>query len=165
LDLRKKKERKNMNNNKIKVGYYKLRSTAVEPKYSTKNSACFDIYTALEDPNSGIELYPGDIKLIPTGLVFDIPDNYSIRLHLRSSIGLNTKLRLANQEGVIDSDYTKETCIMLENTSKTNVEIILNNQRLVQGEIVPLYQATFEETNELIEQKTDRIGGFGSTGK
>jgi dUTPase len=52
---------------------------------------------------------------------------------------------------------------MLYNASADEV-VIKNGDRIAQGELVKTYTYSIEETKEIPEQKTDRVGGFGSTG-
>jgi dUTP pyrophosphatase len=42
---------------------------------------------------------PQERALIPTGLIFDIPEGYSIRIHPRSGMALKYGLILANCRG------------------------------------------------------------------
>ena len=52
---------------------------------------------------------------------------------------------------------------MLYNVSADEV-LIENGERIAQGELVKTYSYSIEETVDVPEQKTDRVGGFGSTG-
>ena len=167
--------------------YYKLHDEVIDPRFATDGSACFDICAYLDKPitfyrmnnhkeqrNSEtvqwsdieelqISILPADRVLIPTGLVFDIPEGYSIRIHPRSSISLKRGLSLTNGEGIIDSDYYHETYIMLTNTSADEVRI-KHGERVAQGELIKTEVYTLEETIDIPTQTTQRVGGFGSTG-
>ena len=113
----------------------------------------------------GIDIPTGCRALVPTGLIFDIPDDYSLRLHVRSSTGGKMGLMLSNSQGIVDPDYTDEMFLLLTNTNKYPVTIF-SGDRLAQGEFVKLdNKFEFEETLGKLYQKTDRTGGFGSTGK
>ena len=111
----------------------------------------------------GIHLMPGDRALVPTGLIFNIPENHSVRIHTRSSISLKKGLILTNSEGIIDSDYYHQTFIMLYNSSADEVRIY-HGDRIAQGELVQTYNYDLEQTDNIPEQKTTRVGGFGATG-
>ena len=110
----------------------------------------------------GFDLYPGERCLVPTGLFFDIPSGYSIRLHTRSSVSLKKGLTMPNGEGIIDADYYHQTFIMLYNASADEVRI-WHGEKLAQGELVRNECYELTETEIQPEQKTDRVGGFGST--
>jgi len=161
--------------------FYKLNPDAKAPVFATEGSACFDIHASLIDGellgfftaaniplfrtviNKTFHIGPGDRVLVPTNLIFDIADGWSVRIHPRSGISLKHGLVLVNQEGIIDSDYVEPVFILLTNTSSKDY-IINNDDRICQGEMVisPLYH--LEEIKEKPAQKTDREGGFGSTG-
>ncbi len=165
----------------MKLNVFKLNDDARLPVYSTERSACFDLFAHLEDGEaiSGRSVYNRDIRtiviggtltlqagdrmMIPTGLIFDIPEGYSIRIHPRSGLALKSGLNLVNCEGVVDEDYVNPSFILLQNTSLSSVQIS-NGDRIAQGEIVAVNRAEFMEVLEAPTQKTNRDGGFGSTG-
>ena len=165
------------------VKFYKLHEDAVEPKYATAHSACFDLaycgsgdgkITLYDHMNKKKErqlggdftlaIAPGERVLVPTGLVFDIPTGWSLRLHVRSGTALKQGLTLANSEGVVDADYKLQTYILLTNLSGI-VQEIHNLQVIAQGEIVPVKKVVFKQTDEYPKQTSERDGGFGSTDK
>ena len=52
--------------------------------------------------------------LIPTGMIFDIPSGYYVKVHPRSGNALKKGLITANNVGIIDEDYVEEcNCIMI----------------------------------------------------
>ena len=102
--------------------------------------------------------------LIPTGLIFDIPSNHSIRLYPRSSLALKRGLTLANNVGIIDSDYVEPVYMMIYNISGYQ-QFVTNGERICQAELILEKQHVLLELDERPERKTDRDGGFGSTGK
>ena len=163
------------------LSYYKLNEEVKSPKHATFESACFDIHAYIKDETAvmvygmenlkgfttpkdeSITVFPGDRILIPTGLIFDIPKHYSVRLHTRSSVSLKKGLICPNGEGIIDSDYYHETFVMLYNASCDEVTI-QNGDRIAQGELVRCEMYGVVETTKCPEQTTNRSGGFGSTG-
>lgn len=157
--------------------YYALYEDVSAPVYATAGSACFDIQAYFvangnvtvngKNVNIGdnrfLTLDPGDIALITTGLILDIPANCSVRLHPRSGLSAMHGITLVNCEGVIDSDYVDELKVPLINLGKSSI-VISHGQRISQGEIVQHYQCEIQKIKERPISKT-RIGGFGSTGK
>jgi len=113
--------------------------------------------------NGTIAIAPGERMMVPTGLIFDIPEGYSVRIHPRSGISYKNGVVLANCEGVIDSDYVEEIYVLLHNTATVNF-VITPGDRIAQAELVKMESYTIEETTERPAQKTDRAGGMGSTG-
>lgn len=160
--------------------YYKLQSNAAPPKFATQDSACFDLsacvmgrkITFYTMTNESFELgdfidsfeIPAEMRvLIPTGLILDIPTGYSVRIHARSGLSWKQGLILANSEGIIDSDYTNELMIMIKNDSLRKITIN-HGDRIAQGELIKTLDYTIEECYNAPSQKTNRNGGFGSTG-
>ena len=70
------------------------------PVRKTKASAGYD-FLAIED----IEIKPGEIKKIPTGIKANYPEDEVLLLFVRSSMGFKWNVRMCNQVGVIDSDF------------------------------------------------------------
>jgi dUTP pyrophosphatase len=101
--------------------------------------------------------------LVPTGLIFDIPEGFSLRIHARSGLSLKEGLVLANSEAVIDSDYVDEVFVLLYNRSSVGRTIRIG-ERIAQAELVESVQYTIKETKKQPTVKTDRTGGMGSTG-
>ena len=115
-------------------------------------------------PANSIIILPNSRIMIPTGIILDIPKYFSVRVHSRSSLALKQGLRLANSEGIIDYDYIDPLYIVMHNTSKVNV-VISNGNRIAQCELIPMLKYQLQESTQAPEAKTDRIGGFGSTGQ
>jgi dUTP pyrophosphatase len=167
--------------------YFKVNSEAKNPEYATSGSAAFDLSACLTydtkirmyNPHNkemtipvkrfnnhetyGVQLMPGYRMLIPTGLKFDIPEKHVLKIAIRSSTALKSGLTLANQIGIIDSDYVDEVYVMIYNIADTPF-ILYHGDRIAQGFLEKNIQEKLEETTEDIIQKTDRNGGLGSTG-
>lgn len=132
---------------------------ATELKSSTENYHLYNIV-----PSNSAVIPPNCRMMVPTGIILDIPENYSVRVHSRSSLALKKGLRLANSEGVIDYDYFDPLFVLLHNTTNENV-VIMDGERIAQLEMVPMLQYLLKESEIKPEKKTDRVGGFGSTGE
>ena len=165
--------------------YYKLNPEVKDPYRATSGSACFDLYSFLQE-DSEVTVYRNDFEetekvtrvvklkrvpinpkeriLIPTGLILDIPKGYSVRLYPRSSLALKQGLTLANNVGIIDSDYVEPVFAMIFNMSGY-VKYINHEERICQAELFKDQPHVLEEVLERPERKTERDGGFGSTGK
>lgn len=163
----------------MKVKIKRLSNDAVIPKYAKQGDSGFDL-VATED----VVIAPGETKVVPTGLAFDIPDFWEIQVRPRS--GVTTKTTLRVQLGTIDSGYKGEVGVIVDNISRDNwsnaaralnnsyVEktrglvpsgsyIIRRGDRIAQGVIAPVIKGIFEETDHLSESERGE-GGFGSTG-
>lgn len=162
------------------LGIYIIPDSEAElPQFSTEGSACFDVCARLHKPTIAygpqnvqveidgtdgfIDIPSGWRVLVPTGIILDIPQGFSVRLHSRSGLALKEGLILANAEGVIDSDYTQELMVMVTPISGSIVTVN-DGMRICQGELVRNQPVAFTRNEFPPQQKTDRIGGFGSTG-
>ena len=160
--------------------YYKLHPDVKAPIFATEGSACFDLHAFIpdgtvvgsydswgdyrkEEVNEELFSTKGTRVLVPTGLIFDINIGWSVRLHARSGLALKSGLVLANAEGIIDSDYIDPIFVMMMNIGDRH-QIIKNGDRICQGEMIQTYYYGVEEIVEKPLKKTDRDGGFGSTG-
>jgi len=101
--------------------------------------------------------------IVPTGIVFDIPKGYSVRLHPRSGLSIKKAFIVANCEGIIDSDYFHEIKALMVNNSDKDI-IVEHGDRICQAEIVKCVEHRLEETTDEPQQRTNRVGGLGSTG-
>jgi dUTP pyrophosphatase len=165
-----------------RLNIFRTHPSVTLPKFATKQSVCFDLayqpwghreISGFDMTNGPIKriigsdgklaIMPGDRILVPTGLIFDIPEGYSVRVHARSGLSFKQGLVLANQEGVIDSDYYHETYILLTNISQTHAHL-MPGDRIAQAEMTKNAEYVLWETETLPQQKTDRVGGLGSTG-
>jgi len=139
------------------ITVYNAENEKVERYYYQKARGHADFVTC-------VQILPNERALIPTGLIFDIPSGYSMRIHPRSSTALKKGFICPNSSGVIDEDYYHETFMMVMNvTSKP--QWIENGERLCQAEMVKRLDYSVEETIMEPSQTTERVGGFGSTGK
>ena len=166
--------------------FYKLDSEVKDPLRATKGSACFDLHSFMPEDSlvrvyinhqdedieirerkvvkGRVQINSTERMLVPTGLIFDIPVGYSVRLYPRSSLALKQGLTLANNVGIIDSDYVQPVYMMVYNISGYQ-QFVKNGERICQAELVREQPSVLMEVNERPERKTDRDGGFGSTGK
>jgi dUTP pyrophosphatase len=142
----------------MNVEVLKIHPDAVMPQYESAGAAGFDFVT-IEDQT--IEAH--SLALIPTGLVFNTPDNYMLVIAPRSSMPKKTGLRMPHSIGILDSDYCgpEDECMIQVYNPTPEPIIIEKGQRIAQGIFVPVMQAHFDKV-EVLHTKTR--GGFGSTG-
>ena len=133
--------------------------------YNQLHTTAPDVTFDSDIPNVTFELGPKCRALIPTGMVFDTPVGYSARIHPRSGLAWKHGITLINAEGVIDSDYREEVFVPLWNP--TNIPFrITHGDRIAQVEFIKPYSAInyITYTEAKVKTKTNRKGGFGSTG-
>lgn len=143
----------------MKVNIKKLNEKAIIPTYGTPYSAGCDLYACNDAP---IEIPAHETVKIPTGLAIELPEGTVGLIYARSGLATKRHLAPANKVGVIDADYRGELIVALHNHSN-ETQIIAVNERVAQLVIAPIYQADFNEVEELSETVRGE-GGFGSTG-
>lgn len=144
----------------IQIKFKKTSSDILVPKYQTLDSAAFDLHAAV---NEETILNSGEIKLIPTGLVMEIPKGYFGEITPRSGLALKHGISIVNSPGLIDSDYRGEVGIILINLGKDKF-VINRHDRIAQMSIRKYESVNFEEVNFLSATPRGE-SGFGSTGK
>jgi dUTP pyrophosphatase len=138
----------------------KVLPNAIIPKYATDGSVGFDLH-ACDD----MSLYPGDIRMVHTGLVVEVPEGFEMQIRQRSGLSLKFPNYIAIGVGTIDQDYRGEIMIPVMNNNNLGTFFeIREGDRIAQAIISPIIQVEIEEVDMLTS--TERgDGGFGSTGK
>ncbi|PHD59935.1 dUTP diphosphatase [Bacillus toyonensis] len=131
------------------------------PKYAREFDAGFDLVV----PEVTI-IWPGETKVVPTGLAFKIPPGYELQVRPRSGMTRDTKLRAAF--GTVDSSYRGEVGVLVDHTEKPislnmQAHVIERGTRIAQGVIAAVITANFYEVDELSESERGNLG-FESTG-
>ncbi len=136
----------------------RLRPDVPLPVYQTPESAGFDL-AASEDTT----IAPGQVALVPTGLVIEVPHGYFLGVFARSSTPLKRGLMVANGVGVVDPDYSgpdDEVKIEVINFTQAPVHV-KKGDRIAQGLFIPVTQARWVEADTI---RAESRGGFGATG-
>lgn len=124
------------------------------PQRGTSGSAGYDFTTPFEASVSRNPI------LIPTGIRCKMANNVVLMIVPRSGLGFKYNMELSNTIGIIDSDYynsTNEGHIIAK--IKSDTAFLLNaGDRFVQGILIPYFITVDDNV------KTERDGGFGSTG-
>jgi dUTP pyrophosphatase len=129
------------------------------PTYQTAGAAGADLHAALDAP---VTLAPGERRLIPTGLVLEIPDGYEGQVRPRSGLALKHGIGMVNAPGTIDSDYRGPVGVLLVNLGEEPY-VIEPLARVAQLVIAPVTRASFVLSDALGETVRGE-GGFGSSG-
>lgn len=141
----------------------KLNPKAKLPVYSSTHAAGADISVCIDKP---IVIYPGECRLIPTGLSMALPPGFGAYLIPRSGLGHKNGIVLGNLVGLIDADYRGEVFVSVWNRNKPDTPCFEINpgDRIAQMCIIETRQFDFIETDNLDD--TERgAGGFESTGR
>ena len=129
------------------------------PKYETEGSSGLDLAAKLD---KDVNINPGEVEIIPTGLAVSIPKGFEIQIRPRSGLAAKNKISVLNTPGTIDSDYRGELKVILINLGQKKFKVE-NGLRIAQMVLCPIIHAKLEEVDELKDTERGE-GGFGSTG-
>ena len=128
------------------------------PSRATRHAAGYDIRSAEPDFALGV----GEIRLVATGFVMELPEGLECQVRPRSGLALRHGITMPNSPGTIDPDYRGEVRVILQNTGAEPVNIA-RGERIAQLVFARFASPEIVEAAEL--SATSRgDGGFGSTG-
>lgn len=145
------------------------------PNYGTDGAACFDLFAAtVESVDRTADNRGFETIIIGTGLKFDIPDGWVMRVYSRSGHGFKHGVRLSNCTGIIDSDYTGEVKVKLQADTDAGQRFLIalgadiwagKKVAVCQAELCPVEYVTFEQVDKIEKETARGEQGFGSTDK
>jgi dUTPase len=129
--------------------FYKNKEYAYSPKLHEVDSIEFDIQAAFQMGDKirtynpwnkeclipvkniggkvGFQLHPENRAQVPTGLIFDIPEGYSLKMYMKPEVALKKGLVLANGTTIISYDLHRrpndELYMVLYNVSDSLVVV------------------------------------------
>jgi dUTP pyrophosphatase len=136
----------------------RLDASVAVPQYHSAGAAAFDL-----SARARVEVAPGEVVLVPTGLVVEVPAGHALLVVARSSLPIRKRLMVANGVGVIDADYCgpdDEVKVEVFNFGAGTVAVEAG-ERIAQGLIVAIPRADWVEVDA---SGAPSRGGFGSTG-
>lgn len=166
---------------------YKMNEMVPTVSYATGEAACFDLAACLADRPSVNGFYPNNENvvylclrdenndvfiripprcrvLIPTGMIFDIEKEHHVKIYSRSGLSVKKGFAMTNGLGIVDSDYVEEVFVPMINHSDKEL-VVKHGDRIAQAEVVFNWkQAPLSYIQEAPHRKSNRNGGFGSTG-
>ena len=103
----------------------------------------------------------GGTAKVNTGVIMEIPPHYCGMVFPRSSLGTKHRITLANDVGIIDTEYRGEIMVFLMNNSDVDYEV-KRGDRFAQLVVTAINNSDLWVVDRLSE--TGRgTGGFGST--
>jgi dUTP pyrophosphatase len=136
----------------------KVSAAAVLPAYARPGDAGLDLCAAVD-----MVIEPGEVKIVPTGLVIELPPDTEAQVRPRSGLAVKHAVTVLNTPGTIDEGYRGELGVILINHGRQPFAIT-TGMRVAQ--LVVQRRLTIEvvEVDEVSE--TERgAGGYGSTGQ
>ena len=129
------------------------------PQYAYPGDAGCDLCSA--EPYT-VSLWPGERKLVSTGLRVAIPEGYEMQVRSRSGMAFANGVIVLNSPGTIDSQFRGEVKVMLINVSDKRFDIE-PGMRIAQAVIAPVVRVQFVEVDSLMATARGE-GAFGSSG-
>jgi dUTP pyrophosphatase len=130
------------------------------PQYQTVGSAGIDLIACID---TAMTLSPNETRLINTGFAINIHNpSLCAMIYPRSGLGVKG-IVLANNVGIIDSDYQGEIKVALLNRSQNDF-VIEPFSRIAQMVFQPVVQVQWNVVDEFHAITERGAGGFGSTG-
>lgn len=117
--------------------------------------------TTTEFQSNNLWLKPGARVAIPLGFKAMLPEGWECQVRPRSGLALKHGITVLNAPGTIDADYVGEWAVILHHTGP-DLFCISHGDRIAQLVLQPVHRLTWTEGE--VVQRTDRTGGFGSTG-
>lgn len=148
---------------KVQTGYadvpvinIKAESDEFVPVFGTKEAAGADLKSSVD-----VVLKPFKVEMVDVGFSCKIPEGYHAKIVARSSMG-KKGIIVPNGPGIIDSDYILGIKVLLLNLGSEDYHI-KRGDRIAQWILDKNISYGWNNVDEL--EATDRVGGFGSTGK
>jgi dUTP pyrophosphatase len=145
---------------KLYLGYKKLHSDAVTPKYNYGSDSGFDLHSV-----EHINIPPFGRALVPTGLSFNIKDGYEIQVRTKSGLAINKGLIVLNSPGTVDNGYMGEIKVILFNVNNHEITIP-KGMKIAQAVLCPVVNGVWVDLDETddMDKKDRNNNAFGSTG-
>jgi len=160
------------------IYFAKTNPNAIIPSKRPEDG-CYDLYPCFDEDY--IEIQPGEIKMIPTGIASASPFKYRFEIRERGSSGTKG---LSRRSGQVDAGYRNEWFVPINNTTNKTIyiykegiivptqfeNIILYDYKKaiaqIALEIVPnvdVQEISYEELQKIPSERG--LGNLGSSGK
>jgi dUTP pyrophosphatase len=143
---------------KITITY--VSSSGKELSYNYESDSGFDLYATEE-----ITIPPFGRVLVPTGIYFDLPQDFEVQVRSKSGLAINQGLMVLNSPGTVDEGYTGEIKVIIFNTNQSEFKIE-KGMKVAQAVVARCVTGRWVNFNKVdsIGTKDRGNNGFGSTG-
>lgn len=134
----------------------KIYDNAILPNRKHYNDAGLDLYACLQTHNKALTLRPGELDVVETGVMIEIPDGF---------VGLiwpKSRSDFLIGGGVIDSSYQGQILVKVMNVTNYNVTIYNGDavaQLLIQPVLIP--EVVEVDISEIHRKKSERGNSGG----
>jgi len=155
---------KSMNTTDTKIIIkFKNLSALEDPVYKHSEDSGFDFRANIQE---SLVLKPLERILVPTGLYFEVHQEYELQVRPRSGLAIKNGITVLNTPGTVDSNYRGEIKIILINLSNEDFTIE-RGDRIAQGVFNNVLKPRWLSMEKVasLSNTSRNEGGFGSTGK
>ena len=135
----------------------RLKAGATLPAYAHPGDTGLDLCAAVD-----LELPPGEVRIVPTGLAIELPPETEAQVRPRSGIAVKHAVTVLNTPGTIDEGYRGELGVILINHGRQPFHITAG-MRIAQLVIARRWHVDVVEATALSDTARGS-GGYGSTG-
>ncbi len=128
------------------------------PARASEGAVGYDVRSADE----AVDLAPGEIRLVSTGLTLELPPGVECQVRPRSGLAARHGITLPNSPATIDPDYRGELKVIMQNLGRETFRIE-RGERIAQLVFQRFETPAVEEVHALSTTERGQ-GGFGSTG-
>jgi dUTP pyrophosphatase len=121
----------------MKVNIKKLHEDAQAPAYD--NGFGMDVFAYLANP---VLLYPGMRKLIPTGIMLELPTHTEAQLRPKRELAINCGVTVLDAPQVIHASFNDEIQVLLINLGETAFSV-RPGMAIAQLSLAPVYELDF----------------------
>jgi dUTP pyrophosphatase len=137
----------------------RLHAEATIPAYATEGAAGLDLAAAIDSP---IEMRPGAVCKVPTGVAVALPPGHEGQIRPRSGLAARHGITVLNAPGTIDEDFRGEIQVLLVHHG-AEVHVIQPGDRVAQLVVAPIARVAVSVVDSLASTERGERG-FGSTG-
>jgi len=134
----------------VNLPFKRLFSEARAPVKRFPTDSCYDVFASSITHESNYLEYG-------TGVAFDIPPGYELKVYPRSSISV-TSLIFANSVGVIDESFKGELMVRFKAISPYTGKRYILGDRIAQVELVRKTNAKLVEVEEVVQSVRNKNG-------
>jgi len=135
----------------------RLSSSATLPVRAHPADAGLDLHSAVD-----LDIPPGEIRLVGTGLALELPPGTEAQVRPRSGLALTYSVTVLNTPGTIDEGYRGEVGVILINHGQRVFEV-RRGMKVAQLVVQPTLAVEIVAVDALSDTSRGERG-FGSTG-
>jgi len=143
--------------NNTVLKFKKQHELAILPSYAHSRDSGMDLSSV-----DTLDIPPGEVRVVSTGLSAEIPMEHEIQIRPRSGLAAKNGVTVLNSPGTVDSAFLGVIKVILINHGKETFSVA-PGMRIAQAVLCRVERAIIQET-EVLAQTERGTNGFGSSG-